>query len=667
VNEHSRRSFIGIAGTAMAAVYGGTQLLSGDVSEASAAEASLITPGPGPLRTGPSSPQVSKLTPFRDPLQIPPTLKPKTIGTNEINIVARKVRLHSQLPPTPMWTYEGCYPGPTIEVQRGQRVRIAWKNALTGTSPVKGVFVKPSGPPPGLAATNSPGADGAPARRELAELTPWTSVHVHGGSQHAVYDGLPDSGITPGDVQLAEYTNESPAAHLFYHDHAMPITAVNVAAGLVGNYIVRDAGEDRLGLPSGTYEIPLMLSDINFDTDSRGLINGQILIKRVELMPAKPGAIPAAVGTTGPFTMVNGVVWPYLQVEARAYRFRMLNASLTRAYRLAVLDEKTGKPLKHVIRVIGTDGGLLGAARTLDEMLTINPGERVDIVIDFAGFPNRKLRLVNTDPSAPAGTPAPGANIPFPDVMQLRVGGARGSGSTYRIPKKLSDFKRITAADVPKDAVERFVMLAFDARGMPTMSELLDADSDAGTGAGIIQIALPGGTRTFRIAAQSFEETTNFYGASGSWEKWTFLNVDQAKRQIVHPMHIHVMNFQVIERRALDPSGLDTRLGGTTKPIELGASRRIAASESGWKDVVGVPLNEMVTVAGQFDRKTGRYVYHCHILDHEDEGMMRPLVLMPAAVLTVQKMMMKMMNGGSDEAPTGRGMGSMPMHGKGSG
>ena len=667
MNEHSRRSFIGIAGTAVAAVYGGTQLLSGDVSKASAAEESLIVPDSGPLRAGPSSPQVSKLTPFMDPLQVPPTLKPKTTGTNEINLVAKRVRLHSQLPPTPMWTYEGYYPGPTIEVQRGQRIRIAWKNALTGTSPVKGVFVQPSGPPPGLAATNSPGAHGASARPELAGLTPWTSVHVHGGSQHAVYDGLPDSGITPGDVQLSEYTNESAAAHLFYHDHAMPITALNVAAGLIGNYIIRDPNENRLGLPSGTYEIPLMLSDVNFDTDSKGLINGQILIKRVQLSPAMPGAIPAAVGTTGPFTMVNGVVWPYLQVEARAYRFRMVNASLTRAYTLAVLDEMTGKPLKRAIRVIGTDGGLLDKARTLNELLTINPGERVDIVIDFAGFPNKKLRLVNTDPSEPAGTPAPDANIPFPEVMQFRVGDARGSGSPYRLPKKLSDFKRITAADVPKDAVERFVFLAFDTRGMPTMSELVDADPDAGTGAGIIQIALPGGTRTFRITAQSFEETTNFFAASGSWEKWTFLNVDQDKRQIVHPMHIHVMNFQLIERRALDPSGLDNKLGGTTRPIELGAATSIAASEYGWKDVVGVPLNEMVTVAGQFDEKTGRYVYHCHILDHEDEGMMRPLVLMPPAVLTVQNMMMKMMNGGSGEPPTGQGMGPMPMNGKVSG
>jgi FtsP/CotA-like multicopper oxidase with cupredoxin domain len=645
VDKHSRRSFIGIAGTAAAAVYGGTQLLSDDASKASANEASLITPGSGSLRHGPSGPQVSELTPFMDPLQIPPTLRPSTSGTNEITLVAKKIRLHSQLPPTPMWTYEGYYPGPTIEVESGQKVRIAWKNELTGTSPVKGVFVQPSGPPPGLLPTNTPGAQGAPARPELAGLTPWTSVHVHGGHNHAVGDGLPDSGVTPGSAQLSEYPNENAAVHLFYHDHSMPITAVNVAAGLIGNYIIRDSNEDRLGLPSGTYEIPLMLADINFDTDSKGLFDGQILIKRVLLGPAVPGIMPDAVATIGPFTMVNGVVWPYLEVEARAYRFRMVNASVARSYTLTVLDEETGKTVKGAIRVIGTDGGLLDTAHTVDEVLTINSGERVDFVIDFAGFPNKKLRLVNTVPTAPPGAPAPEAGIPFPEVMQFRVGDARRDGSAYRLPKKISDFTRITAADVPKDAVERFVMLAFDAKGMPKLMELVDADPDAKTGAGIVQIALPGGTRTFRIAAQSFEETTNFFGASGSWEKWTFINVDPVKRQIVHPMHIHLLSFQLIERRTLEPSGFDITLGGTTKPIEFGASRPIAISESGWKDTVGVPVNEMVTVAGRFDKETGRFVYHCHILDHEDEGMMRPLVLMPPAVLTVQNMMTKMMNG----------------------
>ncbi|GAA1317107.1 multicopper oxidase family protein [Pseudonocardia xinjiangensis] len=634
-----------MTGAAAAAVYGGTQLLSGDVSRASANEMSRSAAGSGALPNGPSSPQVSTLTPFLDPLRIPPTLKPRTGVTNVVKLVAQKVRLHSQLPTTPMWTYEGHYPGPTIEVESGQKVRIAWQNELTGTSPVKGVFVQPVGPPPGVSAANPPGAQGAPARSELTRLTPWTSVHVHGGQQNAVADGLPDAGVTPGGVQLCEYPNGDAAAHLFYHDHAMPITALNVTAGLIGNYIIRDPDEEHLGLPSGAYEIPLMLADINFDTDPAGRINGQILVKRVLAGPVTPGAMPPAVSTTGPFTMVNGVVWPYLEVEARAYRFRMVNASVSRGYALAVLDEKTGKPVTGAIQVIGTDGGLLDRAHPVDGVLTINAAERVDLLIDFAGFAGKNLRLVNTIPTVPAGSPAPGAGIPFPEVMQFRVAGAPRKGPAYQPPKKLSSFTRITAADVPKDAVERFVMLSMDASGMPKMSELVDAGPKARTGAGIVQIALSGGTRTFRIAAQSFEETTNFFAASGSWEKWTFLNVDPVGRPLVHPMHIHLMNFQLIERRALDPAGLDATLGGTTTPLTLGATLPIAVSESGWKDTVGVPVNEAVTVAGRFGEKTGRFVYHCHILDHEDEGMMRPLVLMPPAVLTIQNLMMAMMNG----------------------
>lgn len=641
---------MGIAGVgtaAAAAVYGATQLLSDNEDKDSANAAALLTPGSGPLR-GPSNPQVSTLNPFADPLRLPPTLKLSTSETNEIKLVAKKVRLHSQLPPTPMWTYEGYYPGPTIEVESRQKVRIAWANELTGTTPVKAVYVPPSGPPPGFAAANTPGAPGAAVRPEIAGLTPWISVHVHGGKQDAVADGPADYGVGSGGAQISEYPNDTTARHLFYHDHTMPITAVNVAAGLIGNYIVRDPNEERLGLPSGKYEIPLMLSDINFDTDSNGLINGQILVKRVQAGPTVPGAIQGALPSTGPFTMVNGVVWPYLEVEAGAYRFRMVNGSSSRAYQLVILDEATGKPVTGAIRVIGTDGGLLDEAHPVDEALTLAPAERVDLVVDFTGFPNKKLRLVNTIPSAPAGTPAPRAGMPFPEVMQFRVG---QGGAGFRPPAKLSDFKRITAGDVPKDVVERFVMLASSPTGMPSLYELMEAGSGAKAGPGIVEVALPGGMRTFRIAARKFEDTTNFFGASGSWEKWTFLNVAPTEPKIMHPMHIHLMDFQLIERRTLDPSGLDVKLGGTTKPISFGAPAPIAVTESGWKDTVRVAPNEMVTIAGQFGTVAGRVVYHCHILDHEDEGMMRPLVVLPSAVLTIQNMMMKMMDHVAPEPP----------------
>ncbi|MFI1832731.1 multicopper oxidase family protein [Streptomyces olivaceoviridis] len=662
---HKRRNFLGIAGGAVAgtAVYGGANLSAGGATEAEASQdmSARLTGGEGHDLKGASTPQVTELTPFRDKLPIPPTLKPSDRGTTEVRLVEKNVRLHSQLPSTRMWTYEGYFPGPTIEVRRGRKVRLAWRNELTGTIPVKGVFVQPQGPPPGYQALNTPGSEGAKERPEVAALTAWTSVHLHGGRQHAISDGVPDSGVTRGSAQLAEYTNDMAAAHLFYHDHAMPVTALNVMAGLFGNYIVRDEEEDRLHLPSGRYEIPLAITDVNFDTDAQGRINGRLLAKRVQTEPTVPGVMTDALHFQGPYTMVNGRVWPYLDVEATAYRFRVVNASNARPYTLALVDEKTGKSLKGAMLVIGTDLGLLDKPEAIDDTFTLTSGERADIVIDFAAFRGRRLRLVNVVPGAadappaPPGTPAPAAGVPYPQVMQFRVGLDRHRA--YAAPKRLDPrFRHLSASGIPKNAVERFVLLSLDPMGTPTVMELQEA-AGTKTGKGVVQIALPGGTRTFRIIGKHFEDAANFYAAAGSWEKWTFISVGPVTQHIQHPMHIHLMNFQVLERHTVDGTAFDTALGGTTRPITLKDSVPIATSESGWKDTVNLMANSMVTIAGQFGTETGRFMYHCHILDHEDEGMMRPLVVMPPQVLTLQNMMRKMMN------PPGRpdgGDGGMP-------
>jgi spore coat protein A len=110
-------------------------------------------------------------------------------------------------------------------------------------------------------------------------------------------------------------------------------------------------------------------------------------------------------------------------------------------------------------------------------------------------------------------------------------------------------------------------------------------------------------------------------------------------------MHVHLFNFQVIERRVVDPTGMDFALGGTHQPITLGATLAILPEESGWKDTVTVAPNTLVTVAGRLARQTGKVVYHCHFLDHEDEGMMRPFTVMPAPVNRLHGMLMKMGNG----------------------
>ena len=307
-----RRAFLGVAAAAVAGVAvvgtvaGTTGLLSGHASAA----ADLA---------GVAGPQFTELMPFKDALRIPPTLRPKRTGVTEVDMVEARVRLHSQLPPSRLWTYGGHFPGPTIDVHRGQLVRIAWTNKLSGTTPVKAVWVRGEGPGPGKLPYNAPGAADGFARPEIDALTAWTTVHVHGGHQQAGSDGAAEYGITPGNAQLGEYVNDQAAAHLFYHDHAMSVTALNVLSGLFGHYVIRDDEEDRLDLPRGRYEIPLAIGDVNFDLDAQGLLTGQLLGKRVIAghRPAyPPGTIPASIPFFGPFTMVNGVVWPHLEVEA---------------------------------------------------------------------------------------------------------------------------------------------------------------------------------------------------------------------------------------------------------------------------------------------------------------------------------------------------------------
>ncbi|MEU4097203.1 multicopper oxidase domain-containing protein [Streptomyces sp. NPDC026673] len=628
--KHNRRTFLGMAGgTAAAAAVAGTGIYSATALTQGRAQASQTIAGGSKPLNGVGSPEFTKLTPFKDPLRIPPTLRPGDEAITQVDLVESQIRLHSQMPATRLWTYMGHFPGPTIEVRRGRRARIAFENKLRSTIPLKAVFVDPDGPGPGLLPYNIPGSKGAHARPEVDKLTAWTTAHLHGGHNHALHDGGADLAVTPGSAQLAEYGNDQAAAHLFYHDHAMAVTALNVQAGLMGHYIIRDEEEDRLDLPGGAYEIPLAIQDVNFETDDQGRLTGQILNKKISPTKPEPGMIPPSLASFGPFTMVNGVVWPHLDVKARAYRFRLLNISATRIYRMAVIDEETGKVVRGAMKVVATDLGLLGTPQTVDEALTLSPAERADVVIDFAAFPGRKLKLVNTIPGQTPGTALPDFNIPFPEVMQFRVATKRHE--TYTLPAKLSPrFKKLTSADIPKGAVERFVVLTIGA-GMPVIWEMKEV-SDEASGEGVVQITLPGGTKTLRRVASIFEDATTFFAASSTWEKWHLISIAPPNVPIYHPFHVHLMDFQVVDRREIDVSGMDFAAGGTKAPITLGREVPVAPEESGWKDTVNVNANTMVTIGGKIADQTGRVMYHCHLLDHEDEGMMRPFVVMPPAV-----------------------------------
>lgn len=596
---------------------------------------------PQALATGePGHPQL-KLRKFADRLRIPPVLRPRADGKPAeltVHLRTTQVKLHADLPPTTMWTYDGHFPGPTIEVERGQRLHVTWTNDLTGTVPLIAVEIPDEVPgrPPGIPPTNYPGRDGATPLPAVSELTPWNAVHVHGAHAGGGHDGWPENGMTPGESQLAEYGNDQPATALWYHDHAMHLTRFTIMSGLLGMYLVRDEEERGLRLPRGRYEVPLILCDRNFDLDDKGDLTSTLMHK-MSLARTEPVRIIAPFA--GPYTLVNGVIWPYFDVEPRWYRFRMLNASNARVFRLVVLDEEN-KVVQGALKVIGTDGGLLGAPVALDEPLTLSSAERADVLVDFSAFRGRKLRLVNTRPGTAPGQPDPVNGVVEPDVMQFVVAD-RPVRDDFRLPAVLApSFKRLTRADLPPQLTKRLVVLTSPgAPGEPEMWEMEEVDPATVTvpSDGVVQVQDAGGrVRTYRRVAGAYNDKVNYVVPRGAWEEWTFVNLGGPP----HPMHIHLVRFQALNRDLYDVSGFDWNIRGTTKPVKFLRADDLEPHETGWKDVVRVAsglerVGESVTVAGKFGDATGRYVYHCHLLEHE-HGMMRPFVVMPPEVLALQ-------------------------------
>lgn len=202
--------------------------------------------------------------------------------------------------------------------------------------------------------------------KEVADLPAWIVTHLHGAVTGGGNDGWTENGVPRGDAQLSEYPNDQPATALWYHDHVLNVTRWTVFAGLAGMYLVRDEEEEALNLPSGKHEIPLVLADRNFELGGDGQPTGELLYKVPSLpFPDPESGESITIPFTGPYTLVNGVVWPHLEVEPRWYRFRLLNGASARTFDLVLLDE-TGQPVRGAIKQIGSDGGLLPRAVPVD-------------------------------------------------------------------------------------------------------------------------------------------------------------------------------------------------------------------------------------------------------------------------------------------------------------
>ncbi|MDO5499891.1 MAG: multicopper oxidase domain-containing protein [Propionibacteriaceae bacterium] len=628
---------------------------------------------------------------FRDRLVIPPVIRawrrPQDAAIRIRAEVAR-VRLHADLPEAEVWTYEGTSPGPTIEVQRDRPVRIDWVNglgrpdhpahlpyAVVRVPPLENVpgfnaNVAAAAAPGGRSIERAPGSDSYPVLANTDHVTGHTVVHLHGALTDGHNDGWAHNVAAPGGITRCTYPNRQPSATLWYHDHAMAVTRYNVHAGLAGFYLIRDRNESMLRLPSGEAEIPLMIADRNLETDPTPegeplRFTGRLLYKQAGFSfgPAAPiGELPV----TGPYAFVNGKIWPTHRVDARWHRLRILNASNARIMRLALHDTtdevfEPGTPVRSTdpnfgvrrvdaLVVIGTDGGLLPAPhRPSGGVVEIGPGERLDVLVDFGQFRGRTLELRNENGTALNAQPGQADASLVQFVVDRRKVLDRWQlpallNPEYSRWEHLSDGTlKVGNEIVPHHQHAWVAVIPPGLRGSmhPELWELAEHHTEPGVdlpATDLIAVTQNNGSVTYlKPVAKLFDDATTIVIPRGDWAVWHILHLGGPD----HPMHIHMTEFQMIARRQwpIPNQGgtvpeFDTSTGSTRTPLPVpGPGREIDRGTAGMKDTWVVKAGEWVSVLGHFDGASGSFMYHCHILDHEDFTMMRPFVVLPPELL----------------------------------
>jgi spore coat protein A, manganese oxidase len=641
---------------------------------------------------------------YQDPLIIPPAMPrqgeiplPGGEMADYYEIAVAQFQQHI-LPaamnlPTTVWSYvvpgnadTYNYPAFTIEAQHNKPVRVKWINGLvdgTGQYRPHLLWVDQT-----LHWANPPGPRDGHGHSQAPYTGPVPIVtHVHGAHTHEESDGyaeawylpaannLPDGYFTEGSYYdefrakfaakwgtdwqpgsaLFQYPNDQPATTMWYHDHTLGMTRLNVYAGPAGFYIVRGGPEDlstglpgpapMLGDPAGLsyYEIPIAIQDRAFNQNgslfypaSRAYFEG---IEPDQLrIPFEPDM--ACDGLTsdiapiwnpeffGNTMVVNGRTWPVLNVKARRYRFRFLNGCNSR---FVILKMVTGDPeLRPAAAAlhfwqIGAEGGFLPAPVELETLL-MAPAERADIIVDFTGLAaGTELFLINEGPDEPFGGGEPGVDFPFADpsttgqVMKFVVGPAGGE-DTSTDPASL-----VLPALTPLGPAVRVRRVSLNESDSASVRYIVDDD-----GNWLLACDHPN--------AEAFgpsEALLGTVGADGSpvplgWmapitetpglgdtEIWELVNFTMD----AHPIHIHEVQFEVVNREVFDPM-----------LPHVGQVRGPEPWETGFKDTVIAYPGEITRVKAKFDLP-GLYVWHCHIVEHEDNEMMRPYRIVHRAFL----------------------------------
>lgn len=632
-----------------------------------------------------------------------------TVSMDEVQQMVLPASVYAGLPApfnagSYVWAYNtggkgSLYPGFTIEAKRNVATQVTYINNLqqaNGTPPILQQYL-----------TVDQTIHWADPLMAMGSTLPYAGpvpsvAHLHGGEVPSAYDGGPDQWFTPtgmhgGDwsaylttganMAVYRYPNKQPATTLWYHDHALGTTRLNVYGGLAGFYLLRDNQDTGLAtnplqLPAGAYEVEIVIQDRQFDT------NGQLYFPDgsgpgLNGTPPNPTVHPYWLPEFfGDVMVVNGKSWPFLNVEPRRYRLRLLNGSNARFYRLYL-----GLPIWQ----IGTDGGLLDTPVQSNNTtpLLLAPGERADVIVDFTGMAGKIYTLRNN-----ARAPYPGGALPDPattgQIMQFRVGKTvTGVDASYNPATGVS-----LRAATP---IQRLVNPATGvANVVPDVKRQLTLIEDAGPG-GPLQVLLnntkwtgkrPDGKVVTGAVPTKAGASVNASGQKymtevprvGSTEQWEIINLTMD----AHPIHLHLVQFQLLNRQKImktryvaaynkafpggtfggvtyprgtfipaygPPSLYNTlnaagALGGNpdVTPSLMGAAVPPNPNEAGWKDTIVVLPNQVTRLMVRFappdiavgttapgvnlypfdPTKGPGYVWHCHILDHEDNEMMRP-------------------------------------------
>lgn len=485
---------------------------------------------------------------------------------------------------TKVWGYNGTYPGPTILAQEGVPLNVFWQNQLVDQN---------NRPLPHLVPIDE-SIDWA-----FTGITNWQQygvplvTHLHGGHNESASDGLPDAWFTPnftkkgtgfvkGDITPYTYSNDQEAATIWYHDHALGITRLNVYAGLAGFYLITDATEAALQaqnkLPAAPYDIGLAIQDRMFTAD------GQLFYPAVpeEEHEPEPSVLPEFFGD---FILVNGAAWPVLEVEPRQYRFRILNGSDSRFYNLFFSGGQS-------FMQIGTDDGLLPAPVPLRQLL-IGTGERRDVVLDFSNLQGQTILLRNN-----AKTPFPKGEPADPRTT--------GQIMAFKVTKPLNTaypqttLPAILRAPIPplQTTLPARKLLLFEAEDEFDRLKPMLGTLDKGV--------------------LNYRDPVSENPALNSTEIWEIYN----ETMDAHTIHLHLVKMQLVNRQKFKAT-IDEATGKPSNLRLVGNPKAPTADEAGWKDTYVTYPGEVTRVIATFDRE-GAYVWHCHILSHEDHEMMRP-------------------------------------------